>query len=185
MKNLASNTCLFIALTVAAFLAFYGAAMAQGINANANSNAAAQSWSGSASSNDGNNQNITFNSSDPADKKIKQKIENVPDVSAPPMYTTAPCYVGVSGGAGVMGMGVSLGGGIEDEDCTLRSNSHFLATVMEDKMTAKMLICMKSADMRRAYEMAGDPCPKEAAKQIATISYSNDEPTEMGGHADK
>ena len=185
MKNLASNTCLFIALTVAAFLAFYGTAMAQGINANANSNAAAQSWSGSASSNDGNNQAITFNSSDPADKKIKQKIENVPDVSVVPGYTTSPCKQGVGVGASILGGGIAVAGSIDDDLCDTRENGYYMTKVHNRPDLAKIMECISHEKFRRMYELAGEPCPKEAAKQIATVSYSNDKPAEMGGHADK
>lgn len=52
--------------------------------------------------------------------------DQAPAVSAPSVYTSAPCFVGISGGVSVAGFGASGGSGIEDKKCTVRETSRIL-----------------------------------------------------------
>lgn len=46
--------------------------------------------------------------------------EYTPSAVAPPVYTTAPCYVGISAGVGIPGFSGSVGGAIYDKECEVR-----------------------------------------------------------------
>lgn len=49
-----------------------------------------------------------------------------PAIAPPAVQTSAPCFVGYSGGVSVAGFGASAGGGIEDRKCTVRETSRIL-----------------------------------------------------------
>jgi hypothetical protein len=101
-----------------------------------------------------------------------QTIRNTPDAVAPALYGgTNPCSVGVSGGLGLPGFGISAGGTWSDRGCERRNGAVILFQAnMPDVAVA--LLCQDS-DMRTAFGSAGKPCPQEravAARQAAAAT---------------
>jgi hypothetical protein len=66
-------------------------------------------------------QSITSNSTSP------DRISTAPAIFAPAMSPTAPCMAIMSGGVSVVGFGLTLGGGLEDKECTRREFARVLA----------------------------------------------------------
>lgn len=101
-----------------------------------------------------------------------QTIRNTPDAVAPALYGgTNPCSVGVSGGLGLPGFGISAGGTWSDRGCERRNGAVILFQAnMPDVAVA--LLCQDS-DMRTAFGSAGKPCPQDraaAARQTAAAT---------------
>ena len=65
--------------------------------------------------------------------------DQAPAVSAPSVYTSAPCFVGVSGGVSVAGFGASGGSGIEDKNCTLRETARLLHGIGQKTAAVKVM----------------------------------------------
>lgn len=132
-----------------------------GGSANAASNAitgpsTANATTGAATStNDGNEQNITFNSTNP------DSIKTVPQVYAPALTTTLSetCMGSSSGGASGLGWGVTLGSSWRDDECVRRLTARELAQTLGDQEAARAVLC-GSLDVYDAYERVGRPCPK-------------------------
>lgn len=57
------------------------------------------------------------------------KIKNTPDIMAPFANSTSPCRIAGSGGLSLPGIGVSGGGSVEDEECTLRQTAQTFGTL--------------------------------------------------------
>lgn len=74
--------------------------------------------------------------------------ERVPDVTAIPGNTTAPCYVGVGVGVGVAGFGGSIGGAVFDAGCDANRDALMLASIGEDAAAIRRLC--DEADTRKA-----------------------------------
>jgi hypothetical protein len=66
-------------------------------------------------------QSITSNSYSP------DRISTAPAIFAPAMQPTAPCTTAMTGGVSVVGFGLSLGGNLEDKECTRREFARVLA----------------------------------------------------------
>ncbi len=65
--------------------------------------------------------------------------DQAPAVSAPSVYTSAPCFVGISGGVSVAGFGASGGSGIEDKNCTLRETARLLHGIGQKTAAVKVM----------------------------------------------
>ena len=70
---------------------------------------------------------------------------------------TESCLQSISGGLQLVGIGVSSGKYIQDEECNRRRNSITLSN-MGMKIAAVSLMC-QNADVWRAMLMAATPCP--------------------------
>jgi hypothetical protein len=92
----------------------------------------------------------------------------VPDVSAPAIWSNNPCVVAMSGGVAVAGFGMSLGGGIEDRDCTRRANAQHLVS-MGQHAAAKEVLC-QSTEVREAFARVGQPCAQDVAQPAPMVS---------------
>jgi hypothetical protein len=57
------------------------------------------------------------------------KIKNTPDIMAPFANSTSPCRIAGSGGLSLPGVGISGGGSVEDEECTLRQTAQTFGTL--------------------------------------------------------
>lgn len=82
--------------------------------------------------------------------------DQAPAVSAPAVMTSAPCYVGVSGGASIVGLGVSFGNGVEDPGCTLRETARLLHGIGQ-RDAAVRVMCNDPI----AAKALGDYCPRD------------------------
>lgn len=108
------------------------------VNSQTNSNSVSQSSTG----------NVT----------VKQKYDDqAPAVSAPAVMTSAPCFVGYSGGVSVAGFGVSGGTGTEDKNCTLRETSRILYSIGE-RNAAVRVMC---TDPIAAAALGTEKCPQQ------------------------
>lgn len=65
--------------------------------------------------------------------------DQAPAVSAPAVMTSAPCFVGISGGVSVAGFGASGGSGIEDKKCTVRETSRILYAQGEREASVRVM----------------------------------------------
>ncbi|GEM_PF-3874345 len=65
--------------------------------------------------------------------------DQAPAVAPPAVMTSAPCFVGYSGGFSVAGFGASGGGGIEDKKCTLRETSRVLHAQGEREASVRVM----------------------------------------------
>lgn len=74
---------------------------------------------GEASQSQGMTNNIDYSQTHVYDSKETYK-RYTPDAVAPPAYSTAPCYVGISAGVGVPGFSGSVGSAIYDKECEVR-----------------------------------------------------------------
>lgn len=99
---------------------------------------------GDARSNSGGNaQSVTVDGAEAPDLG-----ERVPDVTAIPGNTTAPCYVGIGVGVGVAGFGGSIGGAVFDAGCDANRDALMLASIGEDAAAIRRLC--DEADTRKA-----------------------------------
>jgi hypothetical protein len=143
---------------------------ALGQTATALSGSSAQSASGSlsAASGNANQQSINFYpAAVPASTFNENKqsgtvrIENVPQVYAPPMGVTAPCRVALSGGVSVVGVGAALGGSVPDTPCNLRELSrtyHALGANDKAVKVADGALALECED-REVARALGNLCP--------------------------
>lgn len=127
-----------------------GSASQSGVIANIQGAAGAQS-------------NNTFTSPD------KTEIETVPSVSAPGVITAHQCALGVSGGLGIMGGGVSFGGSYVDENCQRISQAAALNTLAGREAAIIHLaqipdVCksLRAAGTIGADSQCGDAAPKRS-----------------------
>jgi hypothetical protein len=67
-------------------------------------------------------------------------LRNVPSIFPPSFAPSTPCSSVVSGGVGVAGFGISLGGSVVDEDCNLRETARLLHLIGQAD-AALALIC--------------------------------------------
>ena len=109
--------------------------------------------------------NITsFNYSNPDKTKVEysgtQTLRTAPQVYAPPIGVTAPCYVALSGGLSVVGFGIAAGGSIEDEGCTMRETARLLFGIGQPLAAAKVM-----CNNPLAAEALGEVCAKPVAKE--------------------
>jgi hypothetical protein len=89
--------------------------------------------------------------------------ETVPPVYAPGLDSgTNDCAVSASGGASGSGFGISFGASTESEDCQHR-NWFVLMSRAGQSDVARLIACHNEA-VRRAYKLAGKPCPEEIAE---------------------
>lgn len=167
---------------VAALLAISGAAFADDSQQQASTTT---SGSTAASVNAGNAQNISFTT--PADttshvtqtisgtQTVNQNvsgntyahesatIRNVPNVSGPNLTTSNDtCLGSISGGAGIPGVGITLGGTREDKNCVLLKNSRELWN-MGFRAAALARMCM-DPDNKKALTLTGFTCPQDEKK---------------------
>lgn len=81
--------------------------------------------SATAAGGQGGNSSTNVNISNP------KQYRNSPNVYAGNIAPTAPCIVGVTGGASALGAGFSFGRGREDKNCTRRETARTLAALGE------------------------------------------------------
>jgi hypothetical protein len=86
-----------------------------------------------------NSQNMTYNQSPEVHYSGKYTVKSTPDVSAPPAYATSPCRIALSGGVSVIGLGLSAGGSVEDEGCTLRENARILNSLGANNAALRLM----------------------------------------------
>lgn len=102
-----------------------------------------------------NNGNRTTNNSGPnAGSRMPANTAVSPSLMS---SGTESCLQSISGGLQLVGIGVSSGKYIQDEECNRRRNSITLSN-MGMKIAAVSLMC-QNADVWRAMLMAATPCP--------------------------
>lgn len=102
-----------------------------------------------------NNNNRTTNNSGPnAGSRMPANTAVSPSLMS---SGTESCLQSISGGLQLVGIGVSSGKYIQDEECNRRRNSITLSN-MGMKIAAVSLMC-QNADVWRAMLMAATPCP--------------------------
>ena len=102
-----------------------------------------------------NNNNRTVNNSGPnAGSRMPANTAVSPSLMS---SGTESCLQSISGGLQLVGIGVSSGKYIQDEECNRRRNSITLSN-MGMKIAAVSLMC-QNADVWRAMLMAATPCP--------------------------
>ena len=102
-----------------------------------------------------NNGNRTTNNSGPnAGSRMPANTAISPSLMS---SGTESCLQSISGGLQLVGIGVSSGKYIQDEECNRRRNSITLSN-MGMKIAAVSLMC-QNADVWRAMLMAATPCP--------------------------
>ncbi len=87
-------------------------------------------------------------------------VHNTPDVIPPSWGGQNVCAVGASGGVGVAGFGISLGGMWSDSGCERRNSAVVLYQMGEHK-AAVALMC-QDRHVAEAMQAAGEPCPGAA-----------------------
>jgi hypothetical protein len=159
-------------LLAAAFgLVLAGPAVAQSANSSSvsSSSSAAQS---SAQSGSVAGAQIINNNSIPAQTTQTQRCEggydlrSVPNIHPPGVFTANPCVVGISGGFGVAGFGMSIGAGVEDRGCTRRQNAALLIS-MGHGAAAREVLC-NNAETRAAFRTVGMPCASDVQQAAAS-----------------
>lgn len=95
-----------------------------------------------------------------------QTIKNTPEVIAPSIVGGNPCSVGVSGGIGLPGFGITGGGTWADKGCERRQVAALLWNI--EQHTAALEVLCKDGDVRDAMKIVGTPCA--ADRQIAVAS---------------
>lgn len=73
-----------------------------------------------------NSQSMTYNESPDVHYSGKYTVKTNAAVFAPSAYASSPCRIGLSGGVSLVGLGLSAGGSVEDEGCTIRENARIL-----------------------------------------------------------
>ena len=102
-----------------------------------------------------NNGNVTTNNSGPnAGSRMPANTAVSPSLMS---SGSESCLQSISGGLQLVGIGVSSGKYIQDEECNRRRNSITLSN-MGMKIAAVSLMC-QNADVWRAMLMAATPCP--------------------------
>ena len=102
-----------------------------------------------------NNNNVTTNNSGPnAGSRMPANTAVSPSLMS---SGSESCLQSISGGLQLVGIGVSSGKYIQDEECNRRRNSITLSN-MGMKIAAVSLMC-QNADVWRAMLMAATPCP--------------------------
>ncbi|MDA8049888.1 MAG: hypothetical protein M0002_07775 [Rhodospirillales bacterium] len=87
-------------------------------------------------------------------------VHNVPEVIPPSWGGQNVCAVGASGGVGVAGFGITLGGMWSDSGCERRNSAVVLYQMGEHK-AAVALMC-QDRHVAQAMQAAGQPCPVTA-----------------------
>jgi hypothetical protein len=129
------------------------------------SNAAANN----AASNAGNQQNINFNTVQPA--HVTETVRSVPQVFAPALTTTLTetCMGSTSAGGSGVGFGFSVGSTWRDAECVRRLNARELAQTIGDPEAARAVLC-GSKMVEEAYDRIGRPCPQSPNYKSADAS---------------
>jgi hypothetical protein len=146
-----------------------GASTATGGQSSSTSQGGAASAQNQAS-NAGNAQDITFNS--PATPThTTTDVRSAPTVYAPPLTTTLTdtCMGSSSMSGSGMGWGLSIGSTWEDRNCNRRLYAREVASLTGDREAARAILC-QDADVRKAFEDVGRPCPTPGAAQ-GPMSY--------------
>lgn len=86
-----------------------------------------------------NSQSMTYNESPNVHYSGKYTVKSAPAVFAPAAYATSPCRIALSGGVSVIGLGLSAGGSVEDEGCTLRENARILNSLGANDAALKLM----------------------------------------------
>lgn len=131
-------------------------AHAQNADIDATANSGAQSSAGAVSGStalQGNTQAVIFEDSD----NTQGSIRTVPDVFAPMAPATAPCRVGASLGAGVVGFGVSGGASWKDEECDIRNTAVTLHNIGQSAV-AEIYLCQQLPAVANAFAQGGIAC---------------------------
>jgi hypothetical protein len=126
-------------------------------------------------------QSITFNSSTPETTTSNINYSgtttqrNAPAVVGPVMNPTTPCLATIAAGASVVGFGISLGGGLEDKECTRREFARSLSAIGHNDAALAVLCGNESVKAaasvlcnRVATVMAGKPDPDPKGASVAT-----------------
>lgn len=79
---------------------------------------------------------LVFNSAQPNDRST---LVTAPQIYAPPIGVTAPCYVALSAAVSVVGFGVGAGSSIEDPNCTRRENARVLHGIGQSAAAARIM----------------------------------------------
>jgi hypothetical protein len=86
---------------------------------------------------------------------------------APPVFSTANCFKGVSGGAQTMAFGASFGGGKIDTNCAALSTAQNLYAMGSRLAACKVIITTKSA---KAAGVTIDDCMTTIPDPVATVA---------------
>lgn len=104
-----------------------------------------------------NSQSMTYNESSATHYSGSYTVKSAPALMAPAAYATSPCRIALSGGVSVIGLGVSAGGSVEDEGCTLRENARILNALGAND-AALRLMCN---DAKVAQVLGAVTCPSK------------------------
>jgi hypothetical protein len=147
--------------------------------ADATSGAQAGATSGSLSGGNTLSNGIIFtnpaNTTSTIDSNVSgtQTVRSAPTVYAPPIGVTAPCMVALSGGVSVVGVGVSMGGSVEDPGCTLRETARLLHGIGEPGAAARIMcnnpMAAKAMGEKVCGEAAAAPTTAAPAKSLAMV----------------
>ena len=96
-----------------------------------------------------------------------QTIKNTPEVIAPGIVGGNPCSVGVSGGIGLPGFGITGGGTWADKGCERRQVAALLWNI--EQHTAALEVLCKDGDVRDAMKIAGTPCAMDRPVAVASV----------------
>lgn len=180
------NTRFLAALLAAALLSIaFVPAHAQSMGANLSGQASA--------ANEGNNQNLTVNTTAPDRQTIhyegSQTIKTTGQAYAPTIQNSSgvyTCFGGASAGVGVAGFALAGGGTISQAECyrlhlmDKAANRVAAANQSGDSKTATAYAKVwdagfcQFADGKAMYEAAGMTCPQEAAKQAAAAQVDEE-----------
>jgi len=105
-----------------------------------------------------NSQNMTYNESSNVHYSGKYTVKTNAAVFAPNAYASSPCRIGLSAGVSVVGLGLSGGGSVEDEGCTMRENARILNSLGANE--AALLLMCSDANVARVLSI----CPQPAAE---------------------
>ena len=120
-----------------------------------------------------NTQNMTYNEAERMHYSGGYEVKNVPDVYAPPAMSTSTCLKAYSGGASWMGGALSLGGVVEDKECTRRATAGRMAE-MGYRDVGFEIMC-ENKDVYEASKRTANPCKANPKfeKQPRTVSAGN------------
>jgi hypothetical protein len=105
-----------------------------------------------------NTQSMTYNESSNVHYSGKYTVKTNAAVFAPNAYASSPCRIGLSAGVSVVGLGLSGGGSVEDEGCTMRENARILNSLGANE--AALLLMCSDANVARVLSI----CPQPAAE---------------------
>lgn len=153
----------------------YSSAVGYGGYSSAGATGGAGGAANSGAANAGNAQNITFNSPPiPTTQQVisrtpgTTRIANTPDSTIIVPGATVPCFSSMGANVSTPGLGIGLGGGLIDKDCTAREDARTLVS-MGLTQEAINRLCQRDT-MRTAL---GSRCPQPMQPRARSADSAN------------